>query len=206
MNKNSFTGKILTGVFVIIAVTAFSPSASRGLDKMPEFVKYVSSGDYFKCNIPADWSIDTPGFGLSAEEKKVCGVTLFGPPNGGPVAPLISVHYYAPGNLLHKTMEVFINRHSGPVLGFVAEGKSYGDVREIEFAGRKAQTFDRIDVRFIGERALHPLKVSIFEKFIVIPGIKDDGFYVLKLSVPAADKDKFTGIFEESVKSFIPQK
>jgi hypothetical protein len=206
MNKNSFTGKILTGVFVIIAVTAFSPSASIGLDKMSKFIEYKSSEDYFKYNIPTNWSIYAPGFGLSPDEKKVYGVTLFGPPNGSPVAAVISVHYYAPGNLLHKTMEVFINRHSGPVLGFVAEGKSYGEVREIEFAARKAQTFDRIDVRFIGDRALHPLKVSIFEKFIVIPGIKDEGFYVLKLSAPAADKDKYIGIFEEIVKSFLPER
>jgi hypothetical protein len=206
MKKSSFSGQVLAGVFIIMALITFMPSVSPGSDRMPKFVEHKSSGDYYRCNIPADWSIYEPGFGLSEEEKKVYGVTLFGPRNGSPVTPLISVHYYAPGNLLHKTMKVFIRRHAGPVLGFVAEGKSYGEVREIELAGRKAQTFDRIDIRFIGERALHPLEVSMFEKFIIVPAGKDEGFYVLKLSVPDMTKDKYAGIFEEIVKSFLPQR
>jgi hypothetical protein len=206
MKKKSFSKKISAGVLIIMVMITFIPAVSPGSDLLPQFVEYKSSGDYFQCKIPADWSIYEPGFGLSAEEKKVYGVTLFGPRNDNPVAPVISVHYYAPGNLLHKSMEVFIRRHSEPVLGFVAEGKSYGKVRPIEFAGRKAQTFDRIDIRFIGERALHPLKVSMSEKFIVIPASKDEGFYVLNMSVPLAIKDKYAGILEALVKSFLPQR
>ena len=206
MNKNSLVGKILSGVLIIIAVTAFKPSVSIGLDKVPKFVEYVSSGNYFKCSIPADWSVYDPVFGLSAEEKKVYGVTLLGPQNGSPVSPVISMHYYAPGNLLHKTMDIFIRRHSGPILGFVLEGKSYGKVRQIEIAGREAKIFERIDIRFIGEEAINMPRVSIFEKFIVIPAGKDEGFYVLELSVPDETKDKYKGIFEESVKSFLPER
>lgn len=206
MSKNTIGWKIFTGVLMIMALIIFMPAFSPAADRMPQFTLHKSAGDYFQCKIPADWSIYEPGFGLSAEEKKVYGVTILGPQNGSPVRPLISVHYYAPGNLLHKTMEVFIRRHSGPVLGFVSEGKSYGEVREIELDGRKAKTFDRIDVRFIGERSLHPLKVSMFEKFIVVLDGKDEGFYALKLSVPAAEKDNYTGIFEETVKSFLPKK
>ena len=206
MNKNSLVGKILSGVLIIIAVIAFKPSAAIGLDKMPKFVEYVSSGNYFKCSIPADWSVYDPVFGLSAEEKKVYGVTLSGPQNGSPVSPVISMHYYAPGNLLHKTMDIFIRRHSGPILGFVLEGKSYGKVRQIEIAGREAKIFERIDIRFIGEEAINMPRVSIFEKFIVIPAGKDEGFYVLELSVPDETKDKYKGIFEESVKSFLPER
>ncbi len=47
-------------------------------------------------------------------------------------------------------------------------------------------------------------KVSIFEKYIVIPAGKDEGFYVLKLSVFDQKKDEYKGIFDESVKSFLP--
>ena len=206
MNKNSFIGKILSGVLIIIAVITFKPSVSTGSDKVPKFVEYVSSGNYFKCSIPADWSVYDPVFGLSAEEKKVYGVTLFGPQNGSPVSPVISIHYYAPGNLLHETMDRFVRLHSGPVFGFVLEGKSYGEVRQIEIAGREAKTFERIDIRFIGEEAINMPRVSIFEKFIVIPARKDEGFYVLKLSVPDETKDKYKGIFEESVKSFLPER
>jgi hypothetical protein len=206
MNINSFIGKILSGVLVIIAVITFKPSASIGLDEIPKFVDYVSSGNYFKCNIPADWSVYDPVFGLSAEDKKVYGINLFGPQNGSPVSPVISMHYYAPGNLLHKTMDIFIRRHSGPILGFILKGKSYGKVLQIEIAGREAKTFERIDIRFIGEEAINMPSVSIFEKFIVIPAKKDEGFYVLELSVPDAIKDKYTEIFEEAVKSFLPER
>jgi len=207
MKENCFIGKISAAVLVIITLTAFTPSVYTGLcevsDEMPKSVEYEN---YFKCSIPANWNIYEPVLGLSAEEKKVYGFTLFGPPNESPVAPLISIHYYAPENLLHKTMDIFIRRHSGPVLGFVAEEKSYGEVRQIKIAGREAKTFERIDVRFIGERVTNPPKASIFEKFIVVPAAKDEGFYALKLSVPDKIKDKFTGIFEDVVKSFLPEK
>lgn len=206
MNKSSFIGKILSGVFIIIMVIPFKSSVSVGSDKVPNFVEYVSYGNYFKCSIPGGWSVYDPVFGLSAEEKKVYGVTLFGPQNGSPVSPVISIHYYAPGNLLHKTIDIFVRIHSGPVLGFVSEGKSYGEVRKIEIMGREAKTFERTDIRFIGERAINPPRVSIFEKFIIIPARDDEGFYVLKLSVPYEIKDKFTGIFEECVKSFLPER
>lgn len=206
MKEKSLNDLISFVILATVTIIAFMPSVAPGVDRMPKFALHKSAGDYFQCKIPADWSIYEPGFGLSAEEKKVYGVTLFGPPNGRPVAPVISVHYYEPGNLLHKTMERFIRTHAEPVLGFVAEGRSYGKVRETELAGRKAQTFERIDIRFIGERALHPLKVSIFEKFIVIPDKKNEGFYVLKLSVPAAAKDKYAGIFEVIAESFLPQR
>jgi hypothetical protein len=206
MNKNSFIGKILSGILIIIAVITFKPSVSIGLDKIPEFVEYVSSGNYFKCSIPADWSVYDPGFGLSEEEKKVYGITLFGPRNGSPVSPVISVHYYAPGNILYKTMEQFVRMFSEPILDLTSEGESYGKVRQIKIAGRKAKTFENIAIQFIGERAINMPKMSLFEKFIVIPARKDEGFYVLELSVPDAAKDKYTVIFAEVVKSFVPGK
>jgi hypothetical protein len=207
MKNQSFTAKIFAATFIIIVVTAFTSSVSMGSDKMPTFSEYVSSGNYFKCSIPAEWNVYHQVFGLSEEEKRVYGVTLFGPrKNGSPVDPVISIHYYAPGNLLHKTMDIFIRRHSGPALGFVLEGKSYGEVRQIEFAGRKAKTFERTDIRLIGEEAVNMPKVSIFERFIIIPASKDEGFYVLKLSAPAEIIEEYTGIFEETVKSFLPER
>lgn len=206
MYKNSFTVKILSGVLIIISLMVFRPSASIGLDEMPKFKDYVSSGNYFKCSIPADWSVYDPGFGLSEEEKKVYGITLFGPQNGSQVSSLISLHYYAPGNLLHKTMDKFIRTHAEPVLGLESEGESYGKVSQFKIAGRVAKAFERIDIRFIGQRAINMPKVSIYEKFIVIPDKNKIGFYVLQLSVPVEIKNKYTGIFEEIVKSFFPER
>ena len=206
MYKNSFIVKILSGVLIIIAMMAFMASASSGLDEMPKFKEYVSSGNYFKCSIPVNWSVYSPGFGLSEEEKKVHGVTLFGPQNGSQVSTLISIHYYATGNILHETMDRFIRTHAEPVFGVASEGQSYGKVQQIKIAGREAKAFERIDIKFIGARAINMPKVSIYEKFIIIPDRKNEGFYVLQLSVPAEIKDKYKGIFEESVKSFSPDK
>ena len=207
MKNQRITGKILAAVFVIVAVTAFKSCVSMGSDDIPKLVEYVSSGNYFKCSIPAEWSVHHQVFGLSEEQKKVYGVTLFGPQeNGSPVNPVISIHYYAPGNLLHKTMDIFIRRNSGPALGFVLEGQSYGEVRQIESAGRKAKTFERIDLRFIGEEAINMPKVSIFERFIVIPAEKNAGFYVLRLSAPVEIIGEYTGIFDETIKSFLPER
>jgi hypothetical protein len=191
MNKNGFIGKALSGVLIVIAVMTLHPSVCAGSDRTPKFIEYVSSGSYFKCSIPANWSVYDLVFGLSAEEKKVFGVTLLGPQNGRPVVPEISVHYYAPGNLLHKTMDRFIRLHSEPVFDSQLEGESHGKVRQVEIVGRKAKAFERISVRFVGKRALNMPKVSIFEKYVVVPAGNGEGFYVLKFSVFDKEKDQY---------------
>jgi hypothetical protein len=48
--------------------------------------------------------------------------------------------------------------------------------------------------------------MSIYEKYIVMPASVDENYYALKWSVPVGIKDKCTGIFEESVKSFLPER
>ena len=107
---------------------------------------------------------------------------------------------------MHKTMDRFIKSHAGPVLGFVSEGRSYGDLCKVQISGRESQAFERIDIKFVGERKINPQKVSVHEKFIVIPAREGEGFYVLKLSVPAETKNNYSATFEESVKSFMPEK
>jgi hypothetical protein len=205
MNKNVFIVKRLSALLVVIAVITFNSAVSTASDQAQKFREYVSSGNYFKCSIPTDWSIYPPGFGLSEEEKKVYGVTLIGPKGISPISPLISIHYYAPENLLHKTMDVFIRRHSQSIFGLETEGKSYGNVQEIKIADREAKTFERIDIRFIEERVINPAKVPIYEKFITIPARSGEGFYVLKLSVPAEIKDEYKGLFDVTANSFLPE-
>jgi len=197
--------KRLSGILVMIVVMTFHSAVSSALDKAQKFKEYASFGNYFQCSIPEDWSVYPPGFGLSEEEKKVYGVVLAGPQSKSPIAPLMSIHYYAPGNLLHNTMDVFIRRHSRSNLGIAIEGKSYGQIHEMEVAGRQAKTFERIDIRFIGERVINPTKVPIYEKFVTIPAVSGEGFYVLKLSVPAEMKDAYQGLFDVTVKSFLPK-
>ena len=206
MNETCFARKIVSGVLAFIAVIALYPVLCTGLDEKPEWKEYVSQGNYFTCSIPADWSEYDPGFGLSQDEKKVYGLTLFGPRGESKVPPTISVHYYAPGNLLHKTMAKFIRTHSEPIFDTVSEGDSYGEIDSIQLAGRKATTFTRMNVRYVGKRSIKPEKIVLFEHFIVVPDSRDEGFYVVELSVPSAIKTKYTTIFENVVKSFLPER
>lgn len=206
MNETRIARKIASGVLAFIAAIILYPLMCTGLDEIPGWKEYVSQGNYFTCSVPADWSKYDPGFGLSQDEKKVYGVTLFGPQEGGKVPPAISVHYYAPGNLLHKTKAKFIRGHAEPLFDTPSKDDSSTKVDSIQLAGREATTFNRKSVRYIGPRSLNPEKVVLFEHFVVVPDSNDQGFYVLKLSVPFAIKTKYTAIFENVVKSFLPER
>jgi len=201
-----FFKKIAAGFFAFAVMAAVGPAAALAEDENKKFSEYTSPGNYFTCTIPADWSVYAPGFGLSAEEKKVYGLTLLGPRNGSKVSPEISLHYYAPGNLLHKTMERFIRLHAGPVLGEAKEGTSYGTVGKIIIADREAKAFERKNVQFIGGRSLNPEKVALHEEYIVVPDRKNEGFYVVRFSVPEELKDRDADTFKTVAKSFFPKK
>ena len=169
MNKNAMAHKTLLVLLIFIAIIGVHPVLSGALDEQRGSREYVSQGDHFTCTVPAGWSEYHPTFGLSQEEKKVYGVTLFGPPDGSPVSPTISIHYYGPGNLLHKTMDKFIRTHSQTFSGGTLDDQSYGEIRPTPIAGRQAKAFERTNVRYIGERSLNPDIVSVFERFAVIP-------------------------------------
>lgn len=204
--KNRFLKKAAAGVLVFIATMIVCPVLSPGQDENRKFTEYVFQGNYFKCVIPADWSVYDPGFGLSAEQKKVYGLTLFGPRNGSKVSPEISLHYYAPGNLLHKTMNQFVRLHAEPVFGVEQEGTSYGKAGRITIAEREAIAFERKDVQYVGERSLHPVKMFLHEEYIVVPDRKNEGFYVVRFSVPEELGSKYAETFKTVVKSFRPEK
>lgn len=206
MKENAVVRAILSALLVFIATTVIHPVLSAALDEQPGSREYVSQGDHFMCTVPAGWGEYHQTFGLTQEEKRVYGATLYGPRDGSRVSPVISIHYYAPGNLLHKTMDKFVRTHSQTISGSEFEGHPYGEIRPTLIAGRQAKAFERTNIRYIGERSLNPDKVVIFERFAVIPDGRDQGFYVLKLSVSAETKSRYTGIFEAILKSFQPGK
>ncbi len=203
MSDNRIMRGRLSAILVIIAM-AVHPLTCRALDEQAEFREYTSQGNYFRCSVPRDWSEYHQSLGLSQEEKKVYGVTLFGPSDGGPVPPTISLHYYAPGNLLHRTMDKFIRGHSQPVPGPPSEDGSHGEVRPVAIAGRQAVTFERTNVRYTGGRTLNPDKMVLFERFVVVPDETDAGFYVLSLSVADTVRTKYVGVFKVTTESFQP--
>jgi hypothetical protein len=137
---------------------------------------YTENG-YFTVKIPAGWNKADVGFGLSQEEKKVYGAEFLGPKDADGISSKISVRYYAPGNMLHKTAEKFITTHARPVLGAALEGMKYGPVED-GFAGKyHAKVFERETFEFIPPEAVSPEKVPVYERFHVI-SVKS-GFYVL---------------------------
>lgn len=137
---------------------------------------YTESG-YFTVSIPAGWSKADAGMGLSQEEKKVYGAEFRGPEDADGIVSRITVRYYAPGNLLHKTVEKFINTHSRPVLGAAPDGRKYGPVKKGLVGNYYARVFERKTFEYLPPEAISPKKIPVYEKFHVIP-VKN-GFYVL---------------------------
>ncbi len=172
--------------------------------------------DLFTCTIPNQWEIDTDGgtSGLSQEEKKIYGINLYAPVSE--VIPVkISIYYYAEGNLLHKTMDIFVEKHSKPIFGVAFEGDKYSPVTEIMVSGRKSKKFERrksefIAIHFLKEPDLDDAKifervgkqVPVFEKFVVVPAEK--GFYVLNFYSSAETVELYQEAFDVVAGSFKP--
>ncbi|MCJ7662645.1 MAG: hypothetical protein MUO24_00225, partial [Desulfobacterales bacterium] len=166
------------------------------------FEEYVSEGRYFKVSLPSAWGKTDESFGLSAEEKKVYGVDVLGPSSNDGMASVIAVHYYAPGNLLYKTMEGFINIHAQPALGVNLDGEEYGPVRVASVAGRSAKVFERKVYEYLQPRVIDPKKVALYERYVVLSAQK--GFYALWYSAPEDIAEKYRGVFEKVISSFEP--
>ncbi|MBN2654169.1 MAG: hypothetical protein JXR79_03530 [Nitrospirae bacterium] len=192
-------------------------NAAEGASPDQEFATYEYKG-IFVCDIPRQWRIDdgTMQFGLSADEKRVYGIHIFAPFSGDkPVR--ISVHFYAEGNLIHKSIERYIKAHAQPILGYVPEGSNYGAVKDALIAGRKARIFERKKSEFVAGRSLKRLdendprvyermakKIYMIEKFIAMPAEK--GFYALSFHAPEEDAHLFQQAFDRVVNSFKPLK
>ena len=204
MYTDCFMVRIAQKVLGFIAAMLVYAAPCLGIADTPGFREYISEGDYFKCSIPGGWNEYRTGFGLSGEQKNIYGLTLSGPPSQSGVPPEISIYYYAPGNLLHNTMDMFVKRHSAPVSNTQSEGIEYSAARKILIAGRQAKTFDRRDVRFTEDQGMNQEKVLIYEEFIVVPAKNGEGFYVLRFSLPCELREIHAGTFAAVVKSFVP--
>ena len=185
----------------------FSPATLllRGQErnaKMPEQELKYTEGTYFTVDLPPGWEKRDSPFGLSAKEKKVFGVEVFGPASSDNIFTRISVYYYAPGNLLHKTYEKFIKVHSRPALGANLDGKKYGPVKNGTVAERKAMLFERFVFEYIPPESIKPKKVAVYEHFAVVPA--KEGFYVLRYYAPKEIAKANLKAFEDTLNSFKP--
>lgn len=187
-------------------------------EKSPESKSFemVTVRNFFSCEVPADWYKDTTYFGLSQDEKKVYGFSLTGPYTGD--IPLrISVHYYAEGNLYHKSMDRYIRTFSQPV---ALEGSSYDQIKTLKVSGREARMFERTkneyvpvsniirpsdnpaknDPRVYERREMKARPVPVRERFIVISA--ESGFYALRYTAPADKYQEYLPVFEKITASF----
>lgn len=137
---------------------------------------------YFTIAPPAGWTRTADPTALSAQERKVFGEEYAGPVSRN-VQSRISVRYYAPGNMLHKTYERFIKLHSRPPFGVNADKKVYGPVKDGLAGSRHAKVFERKVFEYVPAGAANPEKVAVYERFAVVPA--KQGFYVLRYTAQA---------------------
>jgi hypothetical protein len=175
--------KILIFSLLLIPAGAFAQAGGTAKAAAPAQAEtkeaampYTEKG-YFTAKIPAGWSKIEAAFGLSQEEKKVYGAEFAGAADADGIASKITLRYYAPGNLLHKTSEKFIKTHSAPVLGAALDGRLYGPVKKGAVGNYYARVFERRTFEYLPPETIAPKKIPVYEKFHVIP-VKN-GFYVL---------------------------
>lgn len=187
---------------ILALAVLLAPAAALAADAGKETGMTYTEKGYFEVRFPAGWQQAETPLGLSDAEKKVLGAEFSGESDADGLAPKISVRYYAPGNLLHKTAEKFIRTHSRPALGAALDGQQYGPVKKGLAGKQYAQVFDRRVFDFTPQESLHPKKIAVYEKFHVVP-VKD-GFFVLRYSAPAAAAKAHMKAYEDAVASFRP--
>ena len=162
---------------------------------------YVCEGGYFSIIVPAGWT-KTPPTGQPASAKKIYGVDLLGAAEGKAPAPSITVKYFAKGNTLFKTPDIYIQLNAHPI-GDPEEGEQYSSVMAARVAGKKAQRFERKYFEYDKPRTVPATKTAMFERHLVVRA--GDGFYLLMFSAPFSGAKALLPQFEAVVKSFRPK-
>lgn len=172
-------------------------SASAGGGTAP----YTSEGGYFAITVPAGWT-KIPASGQPAAEKKIYGVDLLAVAAGKTPAPSITVKFFAKGNTLFKTPDIYVQLNSRPI-GDPEEGEKYSDVTNTRVAGKKVYSFERKFFSYNKPRTVPAGKTAMFERHLVVPA--GDGFYLLLFSAPFANAKALLPQFDAVVKSFRPK-
>lgn len=184
-----------------------------------EGFKSLTVADYFSCDIPLEWQHVNYSLGLSAEEKKVHGVTLEGPWRGE-IPVRISIYYYAEHNLLYKSADHYVRLFSSSVSRGGTGGGRYGQVARATVSGREGRVFERIknefrpienklpppgrpsvnDPKVYDRREMMAKPVPVRERFVVLAA--KSGFYALRYSAHAETFQEFLPVFQRVTSSF----
>ena len=188
---------------------ASQPAASQPAAGQPNndaqqaiVLRPVVEPGHFEVGVPAGWSRQGPSMGLTDAERGVFPLRMRGPGTLGGIASEISIAYYAPGNLLHKTAEHYVRLHAAPVFGEAQPGENYSQQREITLAGRGGLRFERTKLERCGPRSLNPIQTPVYEGFVVLPA--KAGFYVLRCRAGLPMRAAVTALFEAVLASFKP--
>lgn len=190
---------------ILVACVALAGGAfaqSRAVPDKRTAQVLVSEGKFFEFAIPDGWGTIETTMGRSSEDKGIYGVDMIGPEEEGGIAPSISVKYFAKGNALFRSAELYLRIHSEPIPGLGIDGDEYGAVTDFQIAGRIAKSFDRKKHTFIGPKRIKMTPIPVYERYIVLPA--GENFYVLHYySVYSSAKTNLPA-FDSVVASFEP--
>lgn len=161
----------------------------------------ISDIKQFKVSVPAEWSRYIPVFGLSPEKKGVFEVVVFEPEFEDGIRSVISIAYYAPGNLLHKSAEIYINRHADPI-DPLSSAEEYSKIKKEKIGEHIAWIFDCQRNELLPPRTLNPKYIPVYEHYVVISA--NEGFFVLRYYASLDHKEVIEKIFGTVLDSFNP--
>lgn len=195
--------KNMKAVLALLLACAAAGPASAGGKAAMQMEKFVCDGNFFTAMVPKGWEKHE---GISSgRQAREFGVDLKGPKSKDGVNARISLTYFGADHARYKTMEKYMRINSKADPDFPVAGEEYGPVSVVLVANRRAQVFELKTFTFVPPHAVKPLKVTVFERHIVVPSLKG-GFYVLTYHAPADIAKANLPAFEAVVAGFKPAK
>jgi hypothetical protein len=204
MSNRRFLMPALALAGLLLCMSLSVNAASPALEAPAEIsgLRQVHDVKQFEVGVPVGWSRYSSAFGLSPEEKGVFDLVVLGPPSVEGIRSEIRVAYYAPGNMICKTVEKYLRLHTQPVFGSPSPGETYGTVREERIRGRTAWVFERGKFEFLPPESVEPQKIPVHERYVVISA--REGFFVLHCYAGLDRKAIVLALFEAVLASFKP--
>ncbi|MFA5138175.1 MAG: hypothetical protein WC728_03000 [Elusimicrobiota bacterium] len=153
----------------------------------------------FRCDIPAGW-------GQARDEReeartKVQGVHLIGPKEKGPLAPTLSLRYFASGNTVAQTADAYLKRQLEPGL-VPLKGEKTSEPKKASAAGLAGFSFVRDTFEFIPPRSMDTKRIPVREEYVILE--RKEGFFVLLFKAPSASFKRWRPAFQRALDTFQP--
>lgn len=168
----------------------------------PKGLRLVIEPERFEVCVPEGWSRDRATFGLSDAERGEYRVYMIGPGSSDGIETRIVAAYYAPGNLIHPTMERYLRVFTKPIFGVADKDEVYGGVRKETLNGREVLRFERVKFDYLPPRSINARKIPVHERFAVISA--RTGYYSLRSSAGTEREAEVAALFEKVLLTFKP--